>query len=526
MRDHRKYITVFVVFLLLLTVFQLFRVSYYDLQPWDEALYAVRAKYIVETNNWLDQTKGSVSGLYSSVHPPVYIWLTAITVKVFGENLVFYRIWSVVFGLMTLVIVFAFFSNKRKGLMAVIFAGTIPYYLSYFHLGQLDTIYTFFILYAAYLQKQYFESQRIKYQYYSGIVFGFALMSKMLVGMLIPLSITLFYLLLVLMKKEFQFSRLLKGFLIMLIVGLLMAIPWHLYMYDLYGKDFLNSFFGFHLLERVKTGVESNTVSLGPFYFVNQLIIQFSIPIVFFLFFLIKKFKRYDVDDYLLISFFIVPFIIFSVSATKLRTYAFPMFLPLSLLAAKGMDVMIKERRSGLILIGSLPLIAVWSVDQNFRDLVQQFSFPDIFPVLLLIASVLILLFLRKRPGILSILVLLFLLTRPFYVRDKEFRTNDFANLSGYFQKEQLKQLIYIDDKQRKDDPIVVFYFDFMRNDERDNLYHFYTLADKPDITDGSMIVFNRKHITDEEITGLLESIPKIPELLKQDDFYTVYRLD
>src|SRR3972149_5023847 len=77
-----------------------------EIQEWDEALYAVRAKAIVQLGDWptkdltgwLDQTAYSVGGLYSAAHPPLYIWLTAITYRLFGITEFTTRLWAAVFG--------------------------------------------------------------------------------------------------------------------------------------------------------------------------------------------------------------------------------------------------------------------------------------------------------------------------------------------------------------------------------------------------------------------------------------------
>ena len=57
-----------------------------EVQPWDEALYCVRANACLQFGAWLDQTQYAVGGLYSSTHPPLLIWLMAGFVKLFGER--------------------------------------------------------------------------------------------------------------------------------------------------------------------------------------------------------------------------------------------------------------------------------------------------------------------------------------------------------------------------------------------------------------------------------------------------------
>jgi 4-amino-4-deoxy-L-arabinose transferase-like glycosyltransferase len=502
--------------MILMMTYQVFQLNKYDLQPWDEALYAVRAKYIVETGNWLDQTQGAVDGLYSSVHPPLYIWLTSLTVKFFGNQLFFYRVWSLIFGLLTLLILFLFFKDKKKGLIAVLIAGTSPFYLSYFHLGQLDTIYTFFLILGLLYQKRYFETDSFKYQVLTALVFGLALMSKMLVGLLLPISIAFVYFVIILRDKT-KFLQLFKGFSLILIIGLSIALPWHLSMYKNYGQDFINSMFGYHLMERMREGIESNTTSLGPLFFINQLIIQFSLPVIFAAIIFLKKRKKPVNTDILLLSFFVVPFLIFSVSATQLRTYAFPMILPLSLYVGRHIFEVKKIKVFALILI---PIISLWSVSQPFRDALQKATFPHFYEILLVIMGVIFLVIFRKNLKIIFFVSLIFLLSRPFYFNGKEYREHNFEIASKYFQSKGFEQLVYIDDIERKDDPLIVFYFDFMRNKEKGNYLQKTTNLQKLRLQDRSMVVVNIKHIDEIDKT---EASAKGFQLFHKNNYYQLF---
>ena len=502
--------------MILMMTYQVFQLNKYDLQPWDEALYAVRAKYIVETGNWLDQTPGAVEGLYSSVHPPLYIWLTSITVKLFGQQLIFYRIWSLIFGLLTLLVLFLFFNDKKKGLIAVLIAGTSPFYLSYFHLGQLDTIYTFFVILGLLYQKRYFETDSFKYQVLTALVFGLALMSKMLVGLLLPFSIALAYIVIIL-KDKTKFYKLFKGFSLILIIGLSIALPWHLYMFKQHGQDFINSMFGYHLMERMREGIESNTTSLGKLFFVNQLLIQFSVPVIFAAVIFIKKLKKLDNTDILLLSFFVVPFLIFSVSATQLRTYTFPMILPLSLFVGGHI---FEEKKIKVFVLALIPIISLWSVSQPFRDALQNASLPEIYQILFGIAGVIVLFIFRKNLKIIFIVSLIFLISRPFYFNAKEYRDNSFEMASNYFQSKGFEHLIYLDDIERKDDPLIVFYFDFMRNNEKSDYFQKAADLQKLHIHDRSMVVVNVKHI---EMVDKLEASSRGLQLFYKNNYYQLF---
>ena len=80
--------------------------GFLDLQAWDEALYAVRSVGIIQFGGILDQTSFSIGGLYSSLHPPLYVWLTSLSFLIFGVTEFAVRFFSAVFGGLTLMVIY------------------------------------------------------------------------------------------------------------------------------------------------------------------------------------------------------------------------------------------------------------------------------------------------------------------------------------------------------------------------------------------------------------------------------------
>lgn len=74
----------YVFALLAVGLLRFLNLGFEDLQAWDEALYAVRAEGILRFGGFLDQTQFSIGGLYSSLHPPLYVWLTSVSFFLFG----------------------------------------------------------------------------------------------------------------------------------------------------------------------------------------------------------------------------------------------------------------------------------------------------------------------------------------------------------------------------------------------------------------------------------------------------------
>jgi 4-amino-4-deoxy-L-arabinose transferase-like glycosyltransferase len=63
----------------------------------DEAQYALCVDHCRQTHNWLEVTPYPPEPYYQK--PPMYVWLTGFTYRLFGEGMVRYRFWSALFGI-------------------------------------------------------------------------------------------------------------------------------------------------------------------------------------------------------------------------------------------------------------------------------------------------------------------------------------------------------------------------------------------------------------------------------------------
>ena len=114
-----------IVIIVFFSALLLFRLNSGEVQPWDEGLYAVRAKSILKYSEIIDQSKHSVGGLYSATYPPVLVWAQAGAMKLFGEGLFAIRIFPVVCSIFSLVFIYLI-SNRifSKDFSIIIVIGT------------------------------------------------------------------------------------------------------------------------------------------------------------------------------------------------------------------------------------------------------------------------------------------------------------------------------------------------------------------------------------------------------------------
>jgi len=234
-------------------------------------MYATRVLAIEKFGAFLDQSQYSVAGMDSGSQPPLVIgmdsgsqpplviWTGYILTILFGFNewvfkiipLVFGLIIPLVFGLLSVIILYKIgvelFDNKTAIYSVIIFSSNFIFSI-YVKRFQLDIPFTFFILCAFLFFIKYYKYPKTKYLIFCGICFGLSLMTKALVGILLPIIISAFFMILYLRnKEEISIKQFLKSVGIIVLIGAVIALPWYLYMYMKHGAVFTDYLFGFHL---------------------------------------------------------------------------------------------------------------------------------------------------------------------------------------------------------------------------------------------------------------------------------------
>lgn len=367
-----------------------------DINGWDEGLYAIKTYSIIANGDWLDQTEHSAGGFYTSVHPPLFNWLSALSVKFFGETTFAYRIWSAVFSCFLFVLIYILAGKGRAGIIASLALASSPSFNHYSIQGQLDILYIFFSILSIFFFLKH-ESlcsrgdnikregvSANKFLYMSGASFGLALMSKALVGFIVPIVISIYFFVKIILNRieiknfhlidistEIPIKQSFKCLSIISLIGLAIAVPWHVALVFSQGWDAIVYLFDFHLLKRVTVGVEQNIKPLGPFYYINQLFVQMSfyLPLLLLAFNAMKK----DFNKLLMLLLLSgIPLIIFSLSSTKIPSYLLIVLPAVSILAGIGIDSALKTRRIPPMLFTVSSILFLWSVSQTLRDYVQD----------------------------------------------------------------------------------------------------------------------------------------------------------
>lgn len=370
-----------------------------DIQPWDEGMYATRVLSIHTFGDFIDQSTHSVGRFYSASHPPLLIWTGYFATLIFGINSIVLKstifIFSLLCVLLMLLIGRNIFSLSTGFYAALIFISNIIFTV-FSQRFQFDIPYTFFILLSFYFIFLYNDTLKFKYIIYGGIAFGCCLMTKILVGLYIPLILFLSYLII-----RDKYNIRLKEIIILTAIGILIALPWHLYMFANSGSEFTDFFFKFHIIDRAIEGVEMNEKNSGYLYHINYLfsIIPFSVLIFPAL---IKDFlnlKKLNWQKIFVNIWFITGLLILSLFKTKLEVYVLMILVPGAFIIPLFLkDINIESKKIKVFIIFITLLNIFWFSTESIRpELKLFFKNGSVFLDLIYIITAAIIFFLTSR---------------------------------------------------------------------------------------------------------------------------------
>ena len=348
--------------------------GFLDLQAWDEALYAVRAQAVVQGGLWVDQTALAIDGLYSSLHPPLYVWCTSLAYQLLGISEVSARLVSALSGGTT---VFAIYylgkelHSKQTGIMAALFFAFTPFTVFYSRQGQFDTLLVLFLtLSVLAVVKGMRRPQRFQ-QLLAGLFLGCALMTKLFIACGIPVV----YALWIFATHPENRRDHWRAMAVILLAASTVAIPWHVYMIIHHGDG--NPFFFFEssaIVQRALFGIEGNVKPLEILYYPNQLLVLFPFGTCAFLYWAWRSAKTRDPRWMFLTLWFLFFFAVFSLMRTKLAVYLLPMLVPASLLAGRTLEDLgegVMEGRASRVIVAGTIFSVIWAASQLGRDAVK-----------------------------------------------------------------------------------------------------------------------------------------------------------
>lgn len=335
---YNLYVT-FVIFLSIFTLF--YKLGTLPVICWDEARNGVSAYEMLIHKDFINVTYLDKTD-YWNTKPPLFLWMVAISYKIFGESIFSLRFPSALLAFINILLTM-FFAKKIYGKKTSIISGIILstcYGFLNLHSarsGNFDSPLAFFITLSVILL---FYSRKQKFLFYiSGLCAGLSFMVKSFAVAQLFL-VTFFYIL---------FSDLLKIFkpidyIIYFLFFFAPILPWLLLRYNLDGFTFFNSMIKNDLLNRTTSNVDL-LPSFPFFYPIVLLGDSFPWSLILLIAPFYKNELRIENNNEVKISinlsnfykepiiFFwlVIPFIMFSLIRTKVDWYLVPIYPPFAI---------------------------------------------------------------------------------------------------------------------------------------------------------------------------------------------------
>ena len=304
------------------------------LVPWDEAIYAKIAKNMLLSKDFLNMYWKS--GIVWYEKPPFYLWAVTFFMKTIGANAWAARLPSAISGLFTVVFVYIFAKRYFSKITAFLSAFALVmgvHFLYYSRAAMIDVMATLFISSSLFLYYYIKNSKNYYWNFLPGVLAGCAVMTKGVVGILPVFIIIIYEIYLIIINKKINYKEIL-GILIYFIGLTLVATPWHLFMYQKYGRLFFDQYILYHVVSRAATAIEDKGKPIYWYFIVMKVSMRiWFIPLIIgFPYFVYKTFKK-DTKYAFLTIWVTVILVIFSIAKSKLVWYIIPIYPALCIIS-------------------------------------------------------------------------------------------------------------------------------------------------------------------------------------------------
>ena len=318
---------------------------------WDEINFAESAREMLLTGDWFN-VQINFESFWEK--PPLFIWMQALSMKLFGVGEFAARFPNAIMGIITLLVLFNIgrkMSDTRFGLLwAGMYAiSFLPFF--YFKSGIIDPWFNLFIFLGIYFFARYSDPDaaalRMRHSALSAAFTGLAIMTKGPVAFLVFCLTFLVWLIVRKFKFSFRWKDVLVYFAVLCLVGgawfIALAATGHSYVI----KDFID--YQIRLFETQDAGH-------GGFLLYHFVVLFFGVTPASI--FALSTFRRKALEGednpklaglfrWMMVSFWVV-LILFTIVRTKIVHYSSFCYFPLSFLgawaAAGMMDGKIKFR--------------------------------------------------------------------------------------------------------------------------------------------------------------------------------------
>ncbi len=375
-----KYNLIIAIGALLLFVPFLGAVHLFD---WDEINFAECAREMLLTQEYFS-VKINYQPFWEK--PPIFIWMQALSMSVFGINEFAARLPNAICGVITLLVMFNIgmkLVDERFGLLWVLaYAGSfLPHF--YFKSGIIDPWFNLFIFCGIYYFIVYTNDKGLRKLILSAVFIGLAILTKgPVAGLVFGLCVGFFW-----MFKRFQTIISIKHIFIYGIALTSVGGLWFLMLALTGHAEIIKEFFVY----QVRLFNTQDAGHGGPFFYHWIVLLIGCFPLSVFA---LRAFRKSAYDTpyqkhfklWMLILFWVV-LILFSIVKTKIVHYSSLCYFPLSFLAAYAMYKLVMgelkwKKYTGVLLliiasligivISALPIVDHYKQQLIGSDLIQD----------------------------------------------------------------------------------------------------------------------------------------------------------
>jgi len=323
-----------IAILLLITcglILRIYMSTDFFLHEWDERYHALVAKNLIQhpfiptlydkPNFPYDFQNWTANHIW--VHKqPLPLWTMATSMWFFGVNEIALRLPSIILTTLGIWLTFkigSYFFNQKVGFITAFFYSINGQIIEMaggrFATDHIDIFFLFFVELAVFFTILFIRKKNPVYNILVGVSIGAAILSKWLPA-LIVLPV---WLLMVIHSGKFKTKTIIFQFIILFSTCIIIFLPWQLYIFHAFPVE-ANWEASFNL-KHITEVLDGQT---GPIhYFIDRIRINYGdliyLPLIWFIW---KTFKnRSDLNRLAILIWFLIPFLFFSITKTKLPAY-------------------------------------------------------------------------------------------------------------------------------------------------------------------------------------------------------------
>lgn len=322
------------ILFLLSCIFFPFAIGSVHLFDWDEVNFAEIAREMIVNKNYLN-VQINYQPFWEK--PPLFFWLQALSMKIFGINEFASRFPNVLVGIASILCMFyigkKFISDKFAFIWGLSYIGSfLPHF--YFKSGIIDPLFNLFIFLSIYFFYLYQVEYKKKYLFIASILSGLAVLTKGPVAVLIIILVVLFF---VIYKWKTIKIKILDLLIAGVIIGIITSFWFVSEIINGGGVELFKEFIAYQI--RLFTTSEAGHGEPFYYHFIVLFFGCFPISLIAIPYILKKNFsdsKSILVKDFYTLNFilFWVVLILFSITTTKIVHYSSLCYFPLSFMAA------------------------------------------------------------------------------------------------------------------------------------------------------------------------------------------------